>query len=68
MTKDEVKKIIDEAIETDSVIDVIDAPEAAVYTNVWYIDFKQIDAIRSKGVNLLNVSVEGNRLTLRVKL
>lgn len=68
MSRDELKKIIDEALDTDSVIDAINPPEVAVYTQVWYIDFKQIDEIRAKGVNLLNVSVEGYHLTLKVKL
>ena len=68
MSKDELKKIIDEALETDSAIDAVNPPEVAVYTQVWFIDFKQIDAIRAKGVNLINVSVEGYHLTLRVKL
>lgn len=68
MSKDELKKIIDEALETDSVIDAIDPPEVAVYTQVWTITSKQMDAIREKGVNVLSIYVEGYHLSLRVKL
>lgn len=34
MSKEELKKIIDEALWTDSVIDAIDPQEVAVYTQV----------------------------------
>lgn len=68
MTKEEVKRIIDEALETDVVVDVIDAPEAFVYTQVWYITMEQLDTIRAKGVNILTMAVEGYHLTLRIKL
>lgn len=64
----ELKKIIDEVLETDSVVDAIDPPEVSIYTQVWYMDFKQIDAIRARGVELLQISVEGYHLTLRAKL
>lgn len=68
MNKEELKKIIDEALDTTSAIDAIDPPEVNVYTEVWFMDFKQIDAIRAKGVNILSIFVDGYRLSLRVKL
>ena len=69
MERAELKKIIDEALNTDSVIDgTTDAHRVNVYTQVWYINFSQIDEIRSRGVELTRVSVEGYHLTLTARI
>lgn len=68
MSKEELKTIIDEALDTDSVVEAKRHPEVAVYTQVWCVDFKQIDEIRAQGVNLTAASAEGFYLTLKVRL
>lgn len=55
MKRYELKKIIDEVLETDSTIDAIAPPEVAVYTKVCTITYKQIESIR-----------EGNKCTLNL--
>lgn len=67
MKIDELKKIIDEVLETDSIIDAI-APPVAVYTKVWTITYKQIESIRERGINVLSIYIEGYHLSIRVKL
>ncbi len=68
MKRDELKKIIDEVLETDSIIDAIAPSEVAVYTKVWTITYKQIESIRERGINVLSIYIEGYHLSIRVKL
>ena len=68
MKRDELKKIIDEVLETDSIIDAIAPPEVAVYTKVCTITYKQIESIREREINVLSIYIEGYHLSIRVKL
>lgn len=69
MNKEEIKKIVDEAIGIDSSIveATLERNEYYVYTGVWFISMDQLDKIREK-IKITDVSVDGGRIMLTAKV
>lgn len=67
MSKEELKKITDEALGiSSSYVEENLEREFYVYTTVWSITAKQLKEIASK-VEIINISVDGYSLMLTVK-
>lgn len=69
ITKDELKRITDEAIGVSSsfVEATLEPREFYIYTEVWFITTEQLDKIRSK-VSITSITVDGGRIMLTAKI
>lgn len=66
--KAELKKIIDEAIDGDSLVEsTLEPREYYVYTWVWQITTEQLDKIRTKAT-VDAISVDGGKIMLTCKI
>lgn len=67
-TKQDIKKIIDEAIGWDSDVESTSEPgEYYIYTNYWRITTEQLDKVRAK-VKITEIAVNGGCIMLTAKI
>lgn len=69
MSREEIKKIVDEAIGIDSsfVEATLEKNEYYIYTEVWTMPIESFNQIKSK-VKVTAISVDGGRIMLTAKV
>jgi hypothetical protein len=69
MDREEIKKIVDEAIGSESSIveATLEKNEYYIYTEVWTMPIEQFNQIRTK-IKITSISVDGGRIMLTAKV
>ena len=69
MSREEIKKIVDEAIGIDSsfVEATLEKNEYYIYTEVWTMPIESFNQIKSK-IKVTAISVDGGRIMLTAKV
>lgn len=69
MNREEIKKIVDEAIGSESSIveATLEKNEYYIYTEVWTMPIEQFNQIRTK-IKITSISVDGGRIMLTAKV
>lgn len=69
MSREDIKRIVDEAIGSSSSIveATLEKNEYYIYTEVWTMPIEQFNQIRTK-VKITSISVDGGRIMLTAKV
>ena len=69
MSREDIKRIVDEAIGSSSSIveATLEKNEYYIYTEVWTMHIEQFNQIRTK-VKITSISVDGGRIMLTAKV
>lgn len=68
MSREEIKRIIDEAIGTSSIVEAtLERGEYYAYTEVWTMPIEQFNQIKSK-LKITSINVDGGRIMLTIKV